>query len=95
SMPRRAVVERDGTGWKLAPSQINFGSGAVIADGRFGGGPTELHLAISRMPLSLVDILYADLGLGGFVSGIIDYRNDHTGAPSGHASVVVKGLTRS
>jgi translocation and assembly module TamB len=95
AMPRRAILDRDGDGWRLEPSQIGFGSGAVIASGRLGGGTTELHLAVSRMPLSTLDIAYADLGLGGYASGVIDYRNDHGGAPEGHAELVVLGLTRS
>jgi translocation and assembly module TamB len=94
-MPRRAVLEREGEGWRLQPTQVNFGRGAVIAEGHVLGGPTELKLQIARMPLSLADIVVADLGLGGALSGVIDYRNDHTGAPSGHAAVQVRGLTRS
>jgi translocation and assembly module TamB len=100
TMPRRAILTREAEGWRLEPSQINFGSGAIIAGGRFGtsgatDSSTELHLAISRMPLSALDIIYADLGLGGYVSGLIDYRNDHTGAPAGHAALSVMGLSRS
>jgi translocation and assembly module TamB len=95
TMPRRAILNRDGDGWRLEPSQIGFGSGAVIASGRLGSGTTELHLAVSRMPLSTLDIAYADLGLGGYASGVIDYRNDHTGVPEGHAALTVLGLTRS
>jgi translocation and assembly module TamB len=95
TMPRRAVFDRTDQGWNLAPSQINFGSGALIGSGRFGAGTTELHLAVSRLALSTLDIGYADLGLGGFASGVIDYRNDHTGAPEGHAALTVLGLTRS
>jgi translocation and assembly module TamB len=100
TMPRRAILVHDGSGeqpgWRLEPSQISFGSGAVIASGRFGGGgASEVHLAVSRMPLSALDIVYADLGLGGYASGVIDYRNDHTGAPAGHAALTVMGLTRS
>ena len=94
-MPRRAVFTRDAEGWRLAPSQISFGSGAVIASGRFGSALTDMHLAVSRMPLSALDIAYADLGLGGYASGLIDYRNDHTGTPQGHAALAVLGLTRS
>ena len=100
SMPRRAILTREGEGWRLEPSQINFGSGAIIASGRIGAGTvttseTNLHLAISRMPLSALDIIYADLGLGGYISGVIDYRNDHTGAPAGHAALSVMGMSRS
>lgn len=96
TMPRRAVIEHDEAGWRLLPSQVNFGSGVVIADGRLGtAAGTELHLAVSRMPLSVLDIVYANLGLGGFASGVIDYRNDHSGAPEGRAALSVMGLTRS
>ena len=98
TMPRRAVIEHDEAGWRLQPSQVNFGSGAVIADGRLGAGAdpaSALHLAVSRMPLSALDIVYANLGLGGYASGVIDYRNDHAGAPEGHAALTVMGLTRS
>ena len=99
TMPRRAILTRDGDGWKLEPTQVNFGSGAMIASGQFGGGTAasaaNVHLAISRMPLSALDIVYADLGLGGYISGVVDYRNDHTGAPAGHAALSVMGLSRS
>ena len=67
----------------MQPTQVNFGRGAVIAEGHVLGGPTELKLQIARMPLSLADIVVADLGLGGALSGVVEYRNDHTGAPSG------------
>lgn len=95
TMPRRMVAEREGEGWRLQPTQVNFGRGVVIANGHYGGGPTELHLEVSRMPLSVLDIVYADLGMGGLASGIIDYRNDHTGVPQGHAALQVRNLTRS
>lgn len=103
SMPRRAVLEREpdtagggeAAGWRLQPTQVDFGRGSVIASGHVLGGATKLKLMLSRMPLSVLDILLPDLGLGGLASGIIDYENDHLGAPSGHAAVEVKGLTRS
>ena len=103
SMPRRAVLEREpdeagggmAAGWRLEPTQIDFGRGSVIASGHVLGGATKLKIMLSRMPLSVLDILLPDLGLGGLASGIIDYENDHLGAPAGHAAVEVKGLTRS
>lgn len=95
SMPRRAVLTRDGEGWKLAPTQIGFGRGIVIAEGHVLGGPTQLRVLLSQMPLSVVDIVIADLGLGGVASGIVDYTNDGQGAPSGNVALMVKGLSRS
>lgn len=108
AMPRRMVLERDpavdgagrrlpaeAQGWRLAPTQVDFGSGVIIASGHLLGGPTELDLQVSRMPLSVIDIVVPDLGLGGIASGLISYRNDHSGAPSGRAALQVKGLTRA
>ncbi|MDP3550687.1 MAG: translocation/assembly module TamB domain-containing protein [Novosphingobium sp.] len=98
-MPRRAVLTREGEGenqgWRLAPTQIGFGRGIVIAEGRMMGGPTQLRLQLARMPLSVVDIVIADLGLGGTASGIVEYSNDGQGAPSGNAALMVRGLSRS
>jgi translocation and assembly module TamB len=103
SMPRRAVLEREpdaagggvAAGWRLEPTQIDFGRGSVIASGHVLGGATRLKLMLSRMPLSVLDIVLPDLGLGGLASGVIDYENDYLGAPAGHAAIEVKGLTRS
>lgn len=103
SMPRRAVLEREPdeagsgqmAGWRLQPTQVDFGRGSVIASGHVLGGATKLKLMLSRLPLSLLDIVLPELGLGGLASGVIDYENDHLGAPAGHAAVEVKGLTRS
>lgn len=99
SMPRRAVLTRQGEGddrgWQLAPTQIGFGRGILIAEGRVLGGPTQLKLHLARMPLSVIDIVVADLGLGGVASGIVEYSNDGQGAPSGKAGLMIKGLSRS
>ena len=95
AMARRAILTRDGSGWRLAPTQINFAGGIAIASGHFLGGPTEASLQLVKMPLSLADIALGDLGLGGSISGVVDYRNDGQGAPTGNARVMISGLTRS
>lgn len=95
SMPRRAVLTRENEGWRLSPTQIGFGRGILIAEGHVLGGATQMRLLLSRMPLSVVDIVVADLGLGGIASGIVEYNNDGKGAPSGNAALMVKGLSRS
>jgi translocation and assembly module TamB len=97
TMPRRAVLlkQRDGS-WALQPTQVNFGGGIAIAQGRFGGAAgTQLMLSLSRMPLSLIDATGSDLGLGGMISGIVNYRTGPNGIPTGDARVMVSGLTRS
>ncbi len=96
SMPRRAVLTRlDGGGWQLRPSQLNFGDGGLIASGEFGGESTQLDLKLSKMPLSLTDVAVADLGLGGTISGTIEYATGAGGLPRGTARVMVDDLTRS
>lgn len=95
SMPRRAVLTRGDGGWVLAPTQVSFSQGIVIGQGRFGGGTTELKVHLSKMPLSLIDIVKEDMGLGGLMSGIIEYRAVPGGLPTGSAKVEMRGLTRS
>lgn len=97
SMPRRAVLLRlpDG-GWQLQRSQLTFGEGAAIAEGRFGGdGSNQGRLSLARMPLALIDLVGGDVGLGGTISGVIDFDTGAGGAPTGEARVLIDDLTRS
>ncbi len=97
TMPRRAVlVAREGGGWELERAQISYAGGFLIADGRFGGdAPLSGHLALADMPLSVIDAVGGELGLGGRVSGVVDISADGAGPPTGEARVLVDGLTRS
>ena len=95
TMPRRAVLTREGGGWRLAPTQVGFGRGIVIASGRVLGGATDLELKMAGMPLSVADIAIGDLGLGGSASGVVNYRAADGQVPTGNAALMVKGLTRS
>ncbi|MFC4294574.1 translocation/assembly module TamB domain-containing protein [Novosphingobium tardum] len=94
-MPRRAVLTREGDGWRLSPTQIGFGQGILIASGHVLGGITDVDLKMAGMPLSIGDIVMADLGLGGRASGLVTYRAAPGGIPTGSARLMVKGLTRS
>ena len=95
SMPRRAVLvkQRDG-GWLLEPTQVNFAGGAIIGSGEFGGGRTVARVQMADMPLSVVDI-FTELGLGGKISGVVDFASAAGGVPTGEARVKVAGLSRS
>ncbi|MEO5706043.1 MAG: translocation/assembly module TamB domain-containing protein [Alteraurantiacibacter sp.] len=97
TMPRRAVlVAREGGGWELERSQISYAGGYLVAEGRFGGdAPVSGRLALSGMPLSVIDAVGNDLGLGGRISGVIDLTTNGSGVPTGEARVLVDGLTRS
>ncbi len=94
-LPRRAVLTREAGGWRLAASQIDFAGGRAIASGLVGVETSELHFALADMPLSLADIAIADLGLGGRISGLVDYRADRRAPPTGEFKVRIAGLTRS
>lgn len=95
TMPRRAVLTGEDGGWRLAPTQVDYAGGRLIASGLFGSTQTELRLALSEMPLSLADILVSEVGLGGKASGVVEYRQPRGGVPTGSASLMVKGLSRS
>ena len=97
SMPRRAVLLKtaDG-GWALQKTQLSFGRGFVIAEGRFGGREeAQGRVSLAQMPLSLLDVFAGDVGLGGTVSGIVDLGVGPNGVPVGEARVMVDNLTRS
>ena len=96
TMPRRAVLTAlEPGGYRLAPTQLNYGGGVMIASGQFGGGDLQLALQLSKMPLSLLDIAVADLGVGGNVSGLVNYGSGPDGLPRADAKVIVAGLSRS
>jgi translocation and assembly module TamB len=96
SMPRRAILTAEDGGWRLAPTQISYAGGIMIAEGRFGGSrPASGTVKLAAMPLSLADIAIQDLGLGGKISGIVEFHAANGNPPTGTAKIEVKGLTRS
>jgi translocation and assembly module TamB len=96
TMPRRAVLtSQPGGGWQLAPTQIGYARGYAIAQGSLGGDATILEVKLARMPLRLLDLAGADLGLGGRLTGIIDYRQAGGAAPTGTARVRIDRFSRA
>ena len=82
TMPRRAVLTSlEGGGYRLAPTAVRYGGGTMVADGEFGGQNLQVALRLDKMPLSLLNIAVADLGVGGTISGLVDYRNATDGLP--------------
>jgi translocation and assembly module TamB len=95
-MPRRAVLTAlDDGGWGLAPTQIGFGGGFAIARGTFGGGTSEVELKVSQMPLRLLDLVGTDLGLGGRLTGVIDYRQAGREPPTARARGRIDRFSRA
>jgi translocation and assembly module TamB len=96
TMPRRAVLTaQDAGGWQLAPTQVGFGGGYAIVEGALGGDETVLEAKLARMPLRLLDLAGADLGLGGRLTGIIDYRQQGSAAPIAKARVRINRFSRA
>lgn len=90
-----ALLTREASGWRLAPTTLEFAGGRVQSSGLFGERATEFDANVSRMPLTILDVVYPQLGLGGSASGTVAYRATDGGLPSGKANVRVSGLTRS
>ncbi|MFL0357350.1 translocation/assembly module TamB domain-containing protein [Erythrobacter sp. GH1-10] len=96
TMPRRAVLTaREQGGWNLAPTQIGYGRGFAIVEGTLGDEETALKAQLSRMPLRLADLAGSELGLGGRLSGILDWRQSGSAPPSASARVRIDDFTRS
>ena len=97
TMPRRAVLDRteDG-GWELQRSQLGYGGGFAVLRGRFGGEQgSEGRLSLNDLPLSLADVAVDGLGLGGTISGTVDFGQSDSGLPTGQARLQLDDLTRS
>ncbi len=82
-------------GWSVAPTTLRYGSGTARFSGRFASGTSRLNMSLSKMPLSLVDIAFDDLGLGGLANGTIKLTQAGSSTPVGEAKLSIKGLTRS
>ncbi len=94
SMPRAVVLLRDDNGWTLQKSQINFAGGKLQAEGRFGT-QTDATVRVLDMPLDVANLFVEDLGLGGAVSGVVEYHSSPGAAPTGRARLLLNDLTRS
>ncbi len=92
-----ARLTAQGGAWTLAETGLSFAGGAARVAGRFGGAMGDrLEASLDRLPLTVLDIGYPGLGLGGLASGRIGYAQGAGGAaPAGRADLRVAGLTRA
>ncbi|HWL47156.1 MAG TPA: translocation/assembly module TamB, partial [Sphingomonadaceae bacterium] len=92
-----AVLTRDvaSGGWRLAPTGISFNGGSVTLAGVFGTKAVDMRGEMTRLPLTVADIFYPRLGLGGVASGTFHYNQAEAGLPRGRADLTIRGLTRS
>ncbi|NIJ08033.1 translocation and assembly module TamB [Sphingomonas vulcanisoli] len=95
SAPKPAELSAQGSGWSLAPFTLGYGGGSATVSATFGDGPNAFDLVLDRLPLNLIDVVMPKLGLTGQVSGRAVFQVGRDTAPSGHADLTVRGLTRS
>ncbi|GAB5488831.1 MAG: translocation/assembly module TamB domain-containing protein [Parasphingorhabdus sp.] len=92
---RPLELRRVDDGWATSTTTIGFGNGSTTVSGRWGSGRSKLNLSMKKMPLSLLDIAFDDLGLGGSASGTVKLVQVGSQTPIGDAKLTIKGLTRS
>jgi translocation and assembly module TamB len=90
-----AVLTKTEDGWRLSQTALTFAGGNATVAGLFGGSATEVSARVERMPLTVLDIFYPRLALGGIASGTLSYRSPQQGSPTGDANLRIRGLTRS
>lgn len=90
-----AMLTADGDGWRLAPTRLTFSGGAAQLTGRLSGSATELQGQVAQLSLSILDIGFPGLGLGGSASGSFAYAASGAAQPTGRLNLTIRGLTRS
>ncbi|WP_439467996.1 translocation/assembly module TamB domain-containing protein [Blastomonas fulva] len=92
--PARLSKLDDG-GWRLAPAVLRVGRGRIGAQGRIGGGLTDVTAQFNTVPMALFDVAVRELGFGGNASGTLNYRQAEGGVPTGKASLKLDNITRT
>jgi translocation and assembly module TamB len=87
-----AVLTRSGDGWALSPTRVAFGGGHAVVSGNSGSSP-NVHAQLASVPLSVLNIAWPNLDMGGLASGSLDYA--WKGTRSGRLNLTVRGLSRS
>ncbi|MBS7669177.1 translocation/assembly module TamB domain-containing protein [Croceicoccus gelatinilyticus] len=93
-MPRRAVLTKVDGGWALERTQLSFAGGDILAEGQFGDA-TAMTVKVADMPLEIADLFVPDLGLGGTVSGVVEFDDAPGRLATGNARLKFDDLTRS
>ena len=94
-LTRSALLTKTEDGWKLSPVTVSYAGGSLQLAGDVGSASTHVEARMERLPLSLLDIGYDNLGLGGTATGSLSYAQPRGGLPSGKAELRIRGLSRS
>lgn len=94
-LTRAALVTRTEDGWRLSPATVSYAGGSLQLAGELGAASTRVEARMQALPLSLLDIAYDNLGLGGMATGSLSYAQPRGGSPTGKAELRIRGLSRS
>ncbi len=93
-LDHRAVVERAGGVWRLAPVRLVTPDGQVEVAGSWGDG-MQASLRADNLGLSLLTLIDPSFNFGGRVSGTLAFGLPAAGPPTGTLALRVAGLTRA
>lgn len=92
---RPAEIRKVGADWQLAPTRIVFPQGSVLLAGRYGDG-LVVQSRMRDFDLSMINAFSPGLGLGGKVTGSLDFAQPNAAAfPRADARLQIAGFTRS
>lgn len=95
TLRRPLELRRVSGGWAASPTILTYGRGSARFSGIWASDSSRLDLTLSKMPLSLVDIVNDDLELGGEANGTVKLTQTGSQMPVGDAKLTINGLTRS
>jgi translocation and assembly module TamB len=91
-----AVATRANGGWALAPTALSFSGGQARLSGRTDGDAFAADVDLTRMPLTVLDVVSPDLGLGGVASGRLSFVQPNGGGiPTGRIDMRIRNLSRA
>jgi translocation and assembly module TamB len=94
-LARPAEIRKAGTDWVLSPTQLVLPQGNVLLAGRYGNG-LVIQSRMRDFDLALLNAFSPGLGLGGKVSGSLDFAQPNGATfPRADARLNIAGFTRT
>jgi translocation and assembly module TamB len=89
-----ADIRKAGGMWQLSPTQIVLPQGNVYLAGRWGDR-LEVQARMQNLDLAVANTFSPGLGLGGRLSGSLDFVQAGSGFPQAEARLSIAGFTRT
>ncbi|MGE3690213.1 MAG: translocation/assembly module TamB domain-containing protein [Novosphingobium sp.] len=89
-----ARIDPAGGEYGLAPTRLLLRQGSVELSGHYGREIT-VHSTISNIDLAVLRPLMPELGLGGAISGTVDYTQPGNAMPRAQARLLLSNFTRA